>query len=115
MIVDDDDAVRSLVETVTKETIPTARVTSHASSLRAIDEISTGTVQLLITNCHMPDMDGPTLIKTLRARNYTIPIIMVSGSDEARELAEGVGVDYFVSKSAIVTALPEALRASLKA
>jgi CheY-like chemotaxis protein len=113
VIVDDDDVIRSLVETVTRQTIPSARVTSYASSLRVIGEISTGSVQLLITNCHMPDMDGPTLIRTLREQKYAIPIIMVSGSEEARGMAEAAGVDYFVPKSAVVTALPEAIRALL--
>src|SRR5689334_16397628 len=49
VIVDDDDAIRYLVETVTKETIPTAKVTAHSSSLRVIQEVSTGLVDLLIT------------------------------------------------------------------
>jgi CheY-like chemotaxis protein len=109
LVVDDDDAIRSVVVAVAQEAIPSAEVTSHASSLHALQKISTGEIDLLITNCHMPDMDGPTLIKTLRQEKNGIPIIMVSGSDEARELAEKAGVDRFVPKYAIHATLGDAI------
>ncbi len=91
-----------------------AEVTSYASALQALQEISTGGVDLLITNCHMPDMDGPTLIKTLRQERHNVPIIMISGSDEARQLAEDAGVDCFVAKHAIHSALTEAIRSLIE-
>ena len=115
VVVDDDDAIRSIVVSVVHEAIPTAEVSAHFSAVRALQEISTGTIDLLITNCHMPDMDGPTLIKTLREEKNGIPIIMVSGSDEARQLAEEVGVDFFVPKYAIHPALTDAIRSLVPA
>ncbi len=115
VVVDDDDAIRSVVVAVVQEAIPSAKVSAHTSALHALQEISTGTIDLLITNCHMPDMDGPTLIKTLRDGKSSVPIIMVSGSDEAREVAEEVGVDAFVSKIAIRSELTDVIRSLVTA
>ena len=115
VVVDDDDAIRSVVVAVVQEAIPSAEVSAHTSALQALQEISTGTIDLLITNCHMPDMDGPTLIKTLRDDKNAVPIIMVSGSDEAREVAEEVGVDVFVPKYAIRSTLTDAIRSLVAA
>lgn len=113
MIVDDDDVVRGVIEALTRETLPSAEVTSLASSVQALQQIATGSVDLLITNCHMPDMDGPTLIRTLREEKHALPIIMVSGSDEARQLAEDVGVDRFVAKHVVHAELPDAIQSLL--
>lgn len=113
IVVDDDDAVRSIIAELTRETVPSATVMSYASSLQVLQEISTGSIDLLITNCHMPDMDGPTLIRTLRESRTSIPIIMVSGSEEARSLAEDVGVDRFVAKHLLHAELPGAIESLL--
>lgn len=113
IVVDDDDAIRSIVVAVTQEAVPAAEVLSFSSSLQVLQEISTGSVDLLITNCHMPDMDGPTLIRTLRREKNAIPIIMISGSDEARRMAEEVGVDRFVAKHVVHVELPGAIHALL--
>jgi len=59
---------------------PTAEIVDCPASARhVLHEIETGTVDLLITNCHMTDMDGPTLVRTLREQKHSIPIVMVSG------------------------------------
>jgi len=115
VVVDDDDAIRSIVVSVVHEAIPAAEVSAHTSAVHALQEISTGHIDLLITNCHMPDMDGPTLIKTLRQGKNGVPIIMVSGSDEARQVAEEVGVDFFVPKHALHAALTDAIHSLIPA
>jgi CheY-like chemotaxis protein len=115
VVVDDDDAIRSIIVALAQEAVPSATVSSCSSGLRALQQIGEGNVDLLITNCDMPDMDGPTLIRTLRERQQSIPIIMVAGSDEARELGELAGVDCFVAKSALHTALAGAIQSLVEA
>ena len=115
VVVDDDDAVRSIVMAVAREAMPSASLAEHYSSLHALQEINNGSADLLITNCHMPDMDGPTLVKTIRQEKNSIPIIMVSGSDDARELGEQAGIDRFVPKHAIIPALSDAIHSLLDA
>ena len=101
VIVDDDDAIRSVVAAIARETIPSAIVSSHTSSLHALQEVESGGANLLITNFNMPDMDGVTLVETLRREKNAIPIIMVSGSDEVRVLGEKAGIDRFIPKRAM--------------
>jgi len=113
VIVDDDDQIRTIVSEVAHETLPAAEIAEHTSAVHALQEIESGSVDLLITNCHMPDMDGPTLVKTLRAHRHAVPIIMVSGSDDARALGELAGIDRFVSKHLLYPDLPAAIHALL--
>src|ERR1700722_14374213 len=109
VVVDDDDAIRSMICTLVHEAVPSATIGEHTSSLRALQEVECGEADLLITNCHMPDMDGPTLVQTIRERKNSIPIIMVSGSDDARTLGEQAGIDKFVEKSHLTAELGDAL------
>ena len=113
VVVDDDESVRSVVSAVVREAIPTAAVTEHISSFAALEVIHGGATDLLITNCHMPDMDGPTLVRTIREEKNPIPIIMVSGSEEARELGELAGIDRFVPKHSIHASLTAAIHSLL--
>jgi CheY-like chemotaxis protein len=61
----------------------------------------------------MPDMDGPTLVQTIRGMKNAIPIIMVSGSVDARELGEKAGIDRFVEKNRLNAELGEAIHTCL--
>ena len=115
VVVDDNDTIRSMVMAAARDALPSATVTGHHSSLRALQEITSGAADLLITNCHMPDMDGPTLVKKIRADRISIPIIMISASDDARELGEEAGIDRFVAKHTIYPALSEAIHALIDA
>jgi CheY-like chemotaxis protein len=63
----------------------------------------------------MPEMNGPTLVRAIRQMKNSIPIIMVSGSDEARDLGEKAGIDKFVQKSRLTVDLEDAIQTCLAA
>jgi DNA-binding response OmpR family regulator len=113
VVVDDDDEIRSLLCALAHEAVPGATIGEHASSRHALNEIERGSADLLITNCDMPDMDGPTLVQTIRKMKNSIPIIMVSGSPEARSLGERSGIDKFVEKTHLNTELGDAIKTCL--
>ena len=114
VIVDDNDAVRAAVAAVARDALPSAFVTEFVSASGALQEVMGGSVDLLITNCFMPDMDGPTLVRMIRKQSIAVPIIMVSASEEARELGEEAGIDRFITKSAIGSLLPQAMDALIR-
>jgi DNA-binding response OmpR family regulator len=114
VIVDDDDEIRGLVRELAQQALPSAEFSEYHLATNALKAIETGFADLLITNCHMPDMDGPTLVKTLRDHKNTIPIIMVSGSDDARKLGEAAGIDRFVAKHSMHRELTNAIFSVLK-
>jgi two-component system, cell cycle sensor histidine kinase and response regulator CckA len=60
----------------------------------AVMEANQGTVDIVVSDVVMPEMDGPTLFKELRARNPSIKVIFVSGyPNEA--FRESLGSDDF--------------------
>ena len=50
-------------------------------ALEALQE-KDGTVDLVVSDVVMPEMDGPTLLKTMRGKNPDLKIIFVSGYAE---------------------------------
>jgi len=72
--------------------MPSASVSGHTSSLLALQEVESGSVDLLITNCHMPDMDGPTLVRAIRQAKKAIPIVRCLA--DALEPAQDLFIKY---------------------
>lgn len=114
VIVDDDDEIRGLVREMAQQALPSAELSEYHLARNALAAVESGSADLLITNCHMPDMDGPTLVKTLREHKNAIPTIMVSGSDEARKLGEAAGIDRFVPKNFLHRDLAKAIFSVLR-
>jgi CheY-like chemotaxis protein len=110
LILDDDDSIRMVIHCLVQEAVPAACIIEEASSLRALQHIESTSADLLITDCNMPDMDGPTLVKSLRDGKYSLPIIMVSANPEARELGEAAGVDRFIPKLRMSVELQEVVQ-----
>lgn len=92
LLVEDEDAVRAFA---TRALVARGyNVISAASGAEALEEIDrAGTrIDLVISDVVMPEMDGPTLLKALRARDPNQKVIFISGyAQEAfgKNLAEG--------------------------
>jgi CheY-like chemotaxis protein len=66
----------------------------------ALDQIIANPPDMVITDLFMPEMDGDELIRTLRARGYTKPIIGLTAAvvgDEMEQLRQA-GADHAMSK-----------------
>lgn len=58
-----------------------------------------GEIDLILTDVMMPEMDGTTLIRTLRARGETVPIVAASGMMGVRmEEVTAAGANAFLGK-----------------
>ncbi|CAM3306585.1 two-component sensor response receiver component, histidine kinase [Cupriavidus taiwanensis LMG 19424] len=72
---------------------------------------------LVLTDVHMPGMDGNELCRRLRARGVTVPIVGLTASiaqGEAERCIEA-GMDRYLSKPVLLGPLAECLRAVLPA
>ena len=72
------------------------QVLEAADGVEALEvmEANQGTVDIVVSDVVMPEMDGPTLFKELRSRNPSIKVIFVSGyPNEA--FRESLGSDDF--------------------
>jgi CheY-like chemotaxis protein len=101
ILVVDDDAInlRMMSYTLQKNghTIFTAM---HGR--KALECLGETPIDLVITDLTMPEMDGMTLLKQMRAdeRYRDLPVIMLtaSGQDEDRHTARSEGADEFLTK-----------------
>lgn len=114
IIVDDQDDVRFAIAALAQDAMPYANITDHRSSLEALQQIKMGGVDLVIADCDMPDKDGLRLVKAIREQNFSMPIIMVSGSNDARKLGQADGIDRFIEKRFLDPDLAHAIHTLLK-
>lgn len=115
LIVDDDASVRGIVSRLTKLALPKAHVSEVSTGRRALAEIASVGADLVITDFLMPGMNGNELVRQMREQHLDTPIIMVSGSPDARPLGEAAGISRFVAKTDVYAGLPAAIKSLSKA
>lgn len=112
-VIDDDPAVRDslgfLLETAD------LRPRLHESALaflEALPEIQAGCV---VTDVRMPEMTGLELVRRLKASNFSLPIIMITGHADVPLAVEAMkaGVADFIEKPFDDEVLLSAVRAAL--
>lgn len=67
---------------------------------QAYDLLNTERVDLVVSDVHMPDMNGIELLTSIKTRNPDFPVILVTGYgvDKAREAAGDCKADGFLGK-----------------
>ena len=88
-------------------------VSSVSNGREALVLLSDGCFDLAIVDLAMPEMDGITLVRHIRANQHCphIPVIMLtaSGQDQDRVLAGEAGANDFLTKPANSRVLAEAV------
>ncbi len=111
MIVDDSPSIREVVNLTLANAGYNVLEAGHGQE--ALDVLNGKEVDLVITDLHMPIMDGITLIKELRAKEafkFT-PILFLTTESQAekKEEAKGAGATGWITKPFV----PEKLLAAL--
>ncbi len=115
LLVEDEDAVRSLVETIlTADGYKILVATSPAQAVEICRAFS-GTIDVLLTDVVMPEMSGPELAEELLALRTDLKVIYMSGYagehlDEEGVSAEGASL---LQKPFTAAALEEKIRQTL--
>jgi two-component system cell cycle sensor histidine kinase/response regulator CckA len=82
LLVEDEDGLRSLnARGLRSRGYSVIEASNGVEALEALAE-KNGAVDLVVSDVVMPEMDGPTLLKTMRERNPDLKIIFVSGYAE---------------------------------
>jgi two-component system response regulator VanR len=91
------------------------QVLTASNGLEALVILETRKVDLLITDVHMPKMDGIVLIRTIRELGFSISGIISMSAYTDVDLAElsSLGVKKFLEKPFTSEILLEAVKASL--
>jgi CheY-like chemotaxis protein len=101
VIVEDMDACAATLE-MALLAIPDVTVIAVSSARQALEILRDGRASALVTDLHMPRMDGFELIEKVRAdsRYARLPVIVISGDTDPRtpERVSRLGVSAFFSK-----------------
>lgn len=77
LVVDDDKLVRrSAVRALTGAGF---RATEGRDALAALAALEVGDVDGILSDIHMPEMDGLQLLRAVRARDPDVPVILITG------------------------------------
>ncbi|MBO9712386.1 response regulator [Sphingomonas sp.] len=97
-IVDDDEEVLDSIGTFFRSAGINVRKFGAAEALLASPELQT--MNCLITDLHMPGMDGLDLQRELRRQGRAVPVILMTAfpTPEARDAAAQLGIACFVTK-----------------
>jgi CheY-like chemotaxis protein len=97
IIADDDTTLAALFARLILRCYPTSVVRTFANGQDALDNYDQTGADLLLINHGMPRMDGPTLIRIVRARGDPVPVIGTSGDPEVRDAYIAAGATAFLS------------------
>jgi CheY-like chemotaxis protein len=110
IIAEDDTALASMLTRLILRRYPTAVVQPFGNGQDALDAYDHTGADLLFVNYEMPGLDGTTLIRLLRARGDTVPIIGMSGDPGLHDEYRIAGAMAFVSGAALLNHLSSLLR-----
>jgi len=112
MIVDDEETIRQLIALILRTEGHTVVEAVHGRD--ALDKMTGETIDMVITDLRMPQMDGIMLTRELRSRPYSssIPIVMLTTGFDGykKNEAERAGVDDRIKKPLIHQQLVETVR-----
>ena len=93
LVVDDDPAICSLL----KMSLSSFEVMTAENGKEALELLQSQTVDLVVTDIKMPEMDGFTLLTHLRNLRPELPVVATSGYVEA-DMVQGYGFTDFLPK-----------------
>lgn len=98
LVVEDNLDMRELFSTVLFDN--GYNVFSASDGEKALEIIDKKYVDLVVADIMMPNMDGYTLIKSLRDAKYNMPILIVTAKDQFEDLQYGfkIGCDDYMIK-----------------
>ena len=101
LVVDDSSAARALVAAVLAEA-PDLQVERVSTGLEAIKLLSTVQIDLVLTDIHMPEINGLELIRfikeTERLRGIPIVIVSTEAAEQDRLRALSLGANDYLAK-----------------
>ena len=114
LVAEDDDELRFVIVYLLQEAFPQAAVAAYPNGRDALRDFDARGATLVVSNHSMPVMNGPTFVHQLRRRSSSLPILMVSGSPEARQEGRAAGISCFLDKSELHSSLVAAVRSLLE-
>jgi two-component system KDP operon response regulator KdpE len=114
LVVDDEPAIRRLLRT--SLAAQSWQVTEATGGAEALAAVARGGIDVVLLDLGLPDTDGLDVIRALRAKGSSLPIVVLTVRDAEREkvLALDLGADDYVTKPFGMAELVARLRAALR-
>jgi two-component system KDP operon response regulator KdpE len=114
LVVDDEPAIRRFLRTSLKS--QGYQVSEAENGTAALDNLRRNSVDVLVLDLGLPDINGFDIIERLRGQGSTLPIIVLSSrSDETGKVkALDLGADDYVTKPFGIDELLARLRTALR-
>ncbi len=98
LIVEDEANVRSFLQNAMKTLRRSVKVDTANHGADGLKLARRHSYDLIITDYHMPKMDGIDMTFTLRQEGYTMPIVMISADPVVESYALNAGANMFLLK-----------------
>jgi CheY-like chemotaxis protein len=117
LIVDDEANQRLMVEQALRALAFDWNISTAASGQEALEALSLQPSDLIITDYHMPLMNGLDLIAQVRKRHILSRIILITAysSPELYDAAQQLQVDHYLTKPVPLTLLRRLAAGALEA
>lgn len=98
LVTEDNENIRKLIVAYLVEAGYEAFIASNG--IEALEIMEKESIDLLIADIMMPEMDGHELVKSLREANYLLPVLMITAKDGFEDMKEGFvsGIDDYMVK-----------------
>lgn len=102
LVVDEDRDVLELTETFLESESDRIRVTTEANAPAAVEPVTAGEFDCVVSDMRMPEMNGLELFEAVRDERPELPFFIFSAADidGVDERAAAVGVTGFIQKGA---------------
>lgn len=112
LVVDDFATMRRIVRNLLKE-LGFTRVEEAADGVEALDKLRTGDFQFIVSDSAMPEMDGLTLLRSVRSDPALkeVPFLMIVADKKKESLVAAIqaGASGCIAKPFTADALQEKL------
>ncbi|MFA5863110.1 MAG: response regulator [Phycisphaerae bacterium] len=114
MLVDDSRTIRNIEKNVLAQ-LGYTDICEAGDGVEALKLTASQIPDLFLVDWNMPNMDGLTLIKNIRAQNIQVPIIMVTTEAEKSRVIEALkaGVNNYVVKPFTAETLSDKIHQTL--
>jgi CheY-like chemotaxis protein len=111
-VVDDEEPVRGALRVLLRGS--GFAVTTCSSGPEALEAMERGKPACVLTDYHMPGMDGRELIDAIRRTHPDVPVVLMTGRDESSQIERLQNV-HVIAKPFDSKVLLETLRAAIAA
>jgi len=114
LVIDDEPPIRKLLRVGLSA--HGYQIVEASNGKMALDRLSEQVPDLVILDLGLPDMEGHELLRTMRARNDSVPIVVLSSRDDETGKVQALdsGADDYVTKPFGMDELLARMRAALR-